>query len=138
MIEEIPAEAVKAMLKYLYSGEIPNDTKNLNSELLQIADMHQLHPLMEACLKTLVESLDLPSCISTFFLVDRYQPQNRGLRETVIRFMMCKSMEVVEEDECDKLVDSHPDLAKELLRAIASVSKEKQRCKFCVFSYREK
>ena len=135
MIEEIPAEAVEAMLKYLYSGEIPNDPKHLNTELLQIADMHQLHPLMEACLKTLVESLDVPSCISTFILVDRYQPQNGSLRETVIEFMKCNAAEVVKEGDCDKLLDSHPALAKELMTAFASDSKKLHRCQFCVVSY---
>lgn len=136
VINEVTAKTIEDMLKYLYSGEIP---KNLTNELLHIADMHQLHPLMEACLKNLIGSLDVPSCISTFILVDRYQTQNRNMREMVIEFMKCKTTEVVKEEDCDKLVDSHPALAKELMRAIGSkveeLSKEKHRCKFCVVAY---
>jgi len=137
VINEVAAKTVEDMLKYLYSGEIP---KNLTTELLHIADMHQLHPLIEACLKNLIESLDVPSCISTFILVDRYQPQNRNMREMVIEFIKCKTIEVVKEEDCDKLVDSHPALAKELVRAIGSkveeLNKEKHRCKFCVVTYK--
>ena len=125
------------MLKYLYRGEIP---KNLTTELLHIADMHQLHPLKEACFKNLIESLDVASCISTFILVDRYQPQNRNMREMVIKLLKCKVTEVVKEEDCDKLVDSHPALAKELMKAIGSKieeqSKEKHKCKFCVVTYK--
>jgi len=135
IIEETNSEAVEDMIKFIYSGEIPDDPKKLTTELLQIADMHQLQPLLEACLKNLIESLDVPSCISTFILVDRYQQQNRDLREIVIEFIKCKATEVVEEEDCDELVCSHPALAKELLRAIASVSKEKHMCKFCLVSY---
>ena len=31
------------MLKYLYSGKFPGDPQDLITELLQLADMHQLH-----------------------------------------------------------------------------------------------
>ena len=137
VMKEITADAVEDMLTYLYTGEIPNDPKNLTTELLQIADMHQLHPLKEACLKNLVGSLEVASCISTFILVDRYQPHNGSLREMVIKFIKCKATEVVIEEDCNKLVYSHPELAKELMTefAFASARKEKHRCKFCVVSY---
>jgi len=132
VIKEVTAQAVEDMLKYLYSGEIP---KNLTTDLLHIADMHQLHPLIDACLKNLIESLDVASCISTFILVDRYQTQNRDLREMVIEFIKCKAVEVVKEKDSDKLIDSHPALAKELMTALACARKERHRCKYCVVSY---
>ena len=135
VIKEITAKAVGDMLKYLYSGKIPDDPNHLTTDLLQIADMHQLHPLMEACLNSFIESFDVPSCISTFILVDKYQPHNESFREMVIEFMKCNAIKVVKEKDCDKLVDSHPGLAKELMAAFASESKEKHRCKLCVVSY---
>ena len=136
VIKEITAKAVEDMLKYLYSGEIPIDPKNLTIELLQIADMHQLHPLMDSCLKNLIGSLDASSCISTLILVDRYQPLNKNLREKVIDFIKCKATELVVERDCDKLVDSHPAIAKELMRAFISTSKDsKHVCSFCAVSY---
>jgi len=136
VIKETPAQAVEDMLKYIYSGDIPENPDSLTSDLLHIANMHLLQPLVEACLKNIVDNLDVSSCISTFMLVDRYVPQDLGIREVVIRFMQCKATEVVEVEDWDKLVDSHPALAKELVRAIARATKEKHRCQFCLVSYK--
>jgi len=136
VIKETPAQAVEDMLKYIYSGDIPENPDSLTSDLLHIANMHLLQPLVEACMKNIVDNLDVSSCISTFMLVDRYVPQDLGMREVVIRFMQCKATEVVEVEDWDKLVDSHPALAKELVRAIARATKEKHRCQFCLVSYK--
>ena len=43
--------------------------------------------------------------------------------------------EVVEMEDWDKLVDNHPVLAKEVLRAIVKGVKEQHKCQFCVISY---
>jgi len=136
VIKETPAQAVETMLKYIYSGNIPEDPEGLSSDLLHIANMHLLHPLVEACLKNIVDNLDVSSCISTFMLVDRYMPQDLNIREVVIKFLQCKATEVVEVEDWDKLGDSHPALAKELVRAIARATKEKHKCQFCLVSYK--
>jgi len=136
VIKEIAAKPVEDMLKYLYSGEIPIDPEILTTELLQLADMHQLHPLKEACLKNLIARLEASSCISTLILVDRYQPLNMSLRDKVIEFIKCQASEGVVENDCDKLVDTHPALAKELLRVFVRGNKEKgHMCSFCMVSY---
>ena len=124
------------MLKYVYRRDLPEDPECLSSDLLHIANMHLLHPLVEACLKNIVDNLDVSSCISTFMLVDRYMPQDLNLREVVIMFMQCKAIEVVELEDWDKLVASHPALAKELVRALARATKDKHKCQFCLVSYK--
>jgi len=133
-IRETPAKAVEDMLKYIYSGDVPQDPESLTTDLLHIASMHQLQPVMEACLRNLVDHLDISSCISTFMLVDRYLPQDQHLRKMVIMFMQCKAVEVVEEEDMVKLMDSNPVLAHELMRAIARATKERHKCQFCVVS----
>ena len=135
VIKESPAQAVEDMLKYIYSGDVPDDYQSLTIELLHIANMYQLSHIVEACLKNFVESLDVASCISTFMLVDRYAPQDLNLREKVIMFMKCKAVEVVDEEVWDKLMESSPDLVKEIVKAIAGAAKEKHRCEFCVVTY---
>jgi len=135
VIKETPARAVEDMLKYIYSGDVPKDPNSLTTDLLHIADMHQLHPVVEACLKNLVESLEVSSCISTLVLLDRYLPQKRYMREMVIMFMQCKAMEVVEHEDWVKLKERSPGLAQELVRALARAIKEKHKCQFCVVSY---
>jgi len=135
VIKESPAQTVEDMLKYIYSGDVPKDSKSLTTELLHIASMYQLQPVVEACLKNLVESLDVASCVSTFMLVDRYVPQDRNMRGLVIMFMQCKAMEMIEEEDWYKLMSSHSDLAKEILKAMVKTTKEKHRCQFCVVTY---
>jgi len=139
VVREVPAIAVEDMLKYIYTGKLPADPKRLTFDLLNAAEMYQIPSLKEACMQNLVESLDVPSCISTFILVDRFLPHGGEVREKVVKFMMCKAAEVVDLEACDKLVDTYPSLTKELMKAIGKKgSKEKHRCQFCVVSYKRK
>ena len=131
--KDVPANTVEDMLKYIYTGEIP---ENLSSYLLHIADFYQLDSLKEACVENLLESLDVRSCISTFIMVDRYFPQGGELRENVVLFMKCKAEEVVDMKDWDKLMATYPSLAKELVKAIAKGVKEKHKCQFCLVSYK--
>jgi len=135
VINETPAQAVEDMLKYIYSGDVPEDPKSLTTDLLHIADMYQLQPVVEACVKNLVDSLEVSSCIPTLVLVDRYLPQDQNMREMVITFMKCKAMEVVEEEDWVKLMNRSPDLAQKVVRALAREAKEKHKCGFCIVSY---
>jgi len=135
VIKESPAQAVEDMLKYIYSGDVPDDSKSLTTELLHIAQMYQLSPIVKACLKNFVESLDVSSCITTFMLVDRYAPQDLNLREKIIMFMKCKAVEIVDEEVWGKLMESSPDLVKEIVKALARAAKEKHKCEFCVVAY---
>lgn len=139
-MKEVGTEAVKNMLKHVYSGEIPEDPEILTTDLLNIADMYLLDSLKEACLESLVQRLEVSSSISTFILVDRYLPNGGKLREMVIMFMKCNIKEVVELDDWGTMEDEHPSVVKDLMTSIAKSklrSKEKHRhkCKFCVVTY---
>jgi len=134
-LKDIPAEAVRSMLKYIYNGEVPDDPENLTLDLLNLSEMYLLDHLKKACLDSLIDRLEVSSCISTFILADRYGPSGGNLRDMVMKFMKCKAGEVVETEDWDKLVDNHPTLAKEVLRAIAKGVREKHKCTFCVVSY---
>ena len=92
------------MLKYIYSGEVPDEQELLTLDLLNIAEMYLLDQLKEACLKSLVERLEVSTCISTFIVADRYLPSGGNLREMVILFMRCKGEEVVAMKDCHKYI----------------------------------
>jgi len=134
-IKHIPVEAVDDMLQFIYSGKLPVNTKSENLDLLHAADMYQLDELKEACVDSLVNSLDVSTCISTLILADRFIPHVVSVREDIIRFMKCKAVEVVDLEDWDKLMDNFPALGKELVKAIVKSSKEKHVCKHCVVSY---
>jgi hypothetical protein len=58
-----------------------------------------------------------------------------------MQFIKCKVEEVVEEvvetEDCAKLLKNDPALAQELMKAIAKGSKEKHKCQFCLLSYQK-
>ena len=134
-VKGAPAEAVASMLKYIYKGEVSNDPEQLSVDLLNLAEIYLLDGLKEVCLKSLVDRLDVSSCISTFIMADRYMPSRGDMKEIVIKYMKCKVEEVVALEDWKKLVVNHPSLATELMRALVKGSKEKHKCQFCVISY---
>ena len=134
-IKNIPSDAVEDMLKFIYTGTLPEDAKSENIDLLHAADMYELGALKEACVTILVESLDVSTCISTLIMVDRYIPHVVSVREEVIRFIKCKAEELVDFEDWDKLMDTFPALRKELVKAIVKGSKEKHVCQFCLVLY---
>jgi len=132
-IKEVPPEAVESMLKYIYNGEVLEDPVKLTPDLLNAAEMYLLDHLKEACVKSLIENLEVSSCISTFIMAGRFNSSN--LKEVVMQFIKCKAEEVMETEDCAKLLKTDPALAQELMKAIAKGSKEKHQCQFCVLSY---
>ena len=133
-VKEAPAKAVASMLKYIYKGEVCDDPEQLSVDLLNLAEMYLLDSLKEACLKSLMDRLDVSSCISTFIMADRYMPSRGDLKEIVIKYMKCKVEQVVALEDWKNLVVNHPSLATELMRALVKGSKEKHKCQFCVIS----
>jgi len=134
-LKEVTAEATEDMLKFIYTGTLAKVPKSQNIDLLHAADMYQIAALKEVCVKILVDSLNVSSCISTLIMVDRYIPHVVSVREEVIKFMKCKAEELVDMEDWDKLVANFPALEKEVVKAIVKGSREKHVCKFCLVLY---
>ena len=136
VVKESPAKAVEDMLKHIYTGELPDDPKDLTIDLLNIADMYLLDSLKEACVDNLLDNLDVSSCISTFILADLYFPDGGKLRDKVVMFMKCKVDQLVEMKDWVNLMNTHPALVAELFKAMAKERKEKHKCQFCLVSFK--
>ena len=74
-VMDVPAEAVESMLKYIYNGEVPDDPDKLTIDLLNAAEMYLLDFLKDACLKSLIERLEVSSCVSTFIMADSMEQE---------------------------------------------------------------
>ena len=59
-VKEVPAEAAESMLNYIYSGKVP----------ILLKCTYLLDHLKESCVKSLIERLEVSSCISTFIMAD--------------------------------------------------------------------
>eukprot|EP00092_Neocalanus_flemingeri_P017618 GFUD01019061.1.p1 GENE.GFUD01019061.1~~GFUD01019061.1.p1 ORF type:complete len:348 (-),score=86.51 GFUD01019061.1:62-1105(-) len=124
-IEDSSAEAVEEMLKYIYTGEIPDSDKLdvLNIELLHLAEKYHLDPLKFACGGSIVCSLTVSSCISDFITVERYFPPDSSVRKRVDVFLRCNAEQVVESEEWDDLEKKFPEVTRDLVRAMVKGGK---------------
>eukprot|EP00092_Neocalanus_flemingeri_P022978 GFUD01024910.1.p1 GENE.GFUD01024910.1~~GFUD01024910.1.p1 ORF type:complete len:347 (-),score=94.59 GFUD01024910.1:66-1106(-) len=125
-IEDSSAEAVDEMLKYIYTGEIPDYDKLgvLNIELLHLAEKYHLDPLKFACGGSIVTSLTISTCISDFITVERYFPPDSSVRKKVDQFLRCNAEQVVECEAWDDLVKKFPEVSRDLVRAMVKRGKD--------------
>jgi len=100
IIEDSTVEAVEAMLKHIYTGDIPtNLDQEKNLHLLQLADMYRLDMLKSACAENIVTSLNIANCISSFITISSYfqdNPENR-FKKLVNMFMKCNAKQLINE-----------------------------------------
>eukprot|EP00092_Neocalanus_flemingeri_P038232 GFUD01041613.1.p1 GENE.GFUD01041613.1~~GFUD01041613.1.p1 ORF type:complete len:357 (+),score=102.37 GFUD01041613.1:42-1112(+) len=126
-IEDSSAEAVDEMLKYIYTGEIPDCDKLdvLNIELLHLAEKYHLDPLKFACGGSIVSSLTVSNCISSFITVERYFLPDSWVRKRIDVFLKCNAEQVIASEGWGDLVKKFPDeLSRDLVRAMIKGRKE--------------
>eukprot|EP00092_Neocalanus_flemingeri_P095183 GFUD01121092.1.p1 GENE.GFUD01121092.1~~GFUD01121092.1.p1 ORF type:complete len:351 (-),score=71.20 GFUD01121092.1:117-1169(-) len=123
-INDSSVEAVEEMLKYIYTGEIPDKIDELNVELLYLAEKYQLDPLKFACGGSIVSSLTISTCISSFVTVERHFPPDSLVRENIDQFLRCNAAQVIESEAWDELVEKFPKLSRDLVRAMVGQVRE--------------
>ena len=123
IIRDSAVEAVEAMLKHIYTCDIPSNLdQEMNLHLLQLADMYCLDRLKSACAENIVNSLSIANCISSFIAISRYfhdGPENR-FKKMANMFMRCNAKQVITEQEDDwkELTKKYPDEGLEIVRAM--------------------
>eukprot|EP00092_Neocalanus_flemingeri_P022976 GFUD01024908.1.p1 GENE.GFUD01024908.1~~GFUD01024908.1.p1 ORF type:complete len:344 (-),score=73.94 GFUD01024908.1:88-1119(-) len=122
-IEDSSTEAVEEMLKYIYTGEISDKLDVLDLDLLYLAAKYLLDPLKFACGESIVSSLTISTCISSFITIDRYFPRDSLVRKQVDLFLRCNAEQVVESEDWDGLVTRFPTLCRDLVRAMVKRGK---------------
>eukprot|EP00092_Neocalanus_flemingeri_P017617 GFUD01019060.1.p1 GENE.GFUD01019060.1~~GFUD01019060.1.p1 ORF type:complete len:347 (-),score=78.78 GFUD01019060.1:221-1261(-) len=123
-ITDASVEAVEDMLKYIYTGEITDDLDLLNPELLYLAEKYGLSSLKFACGGSIVSSLTVSNCISSFISVERYFPPDSWVRKRIDVFLRCNAEQVIESEGLDDLVKKVPELLRDLMRAMIKGRKE--------------
>ena len=139
VIKESTVEAVEAMLKHIYTGDIPSNLdQEKNLDLLQLADMYRLDMLKSACAEKIVTSLSIANCLSSFITISRYfhdNPENK-FKKMVNMFMRCKAKQVTyeQEDTWKELAKKYPDENLEIVRAMLKEGdgEEVHGCMFCI------
>ena len=113
MIKDSTVKAVDAMLRHIYTSEIPSFMgQEENLHLLQLADMYKLDRLKFACADNIMARLNISNCISSFITISRYSsavPDSRFMLQ-VNKFMRCKKKQVIEQSDWEEeFVKEYPD-----------------------------
>ena len=87
------ANTVESETNNIEVKEVP--AVHLQWRYSRLAEMYFLDVLREACVESLVERLEVVSCISTFIMADRFIVSGGKLKEMVIKFMKCEAEEVL-------------------------------------------
>ena len=122
-IPDSTPEIVKPMISYIYTGNVPENIKQIAPELIQVSDKYQLEILVEACAEALVEELTNENAMKTLVLIDRYA-QTSGHRKKVLDFVCENARRVMKSADWKEFQKSYPDLVTNILEGIAEKYEE--------------
>ena len=71
-INDADAPAFKELLKYLYSGELPNDLSTSPEAYLMLAEKYDIHDLKSCCAQALKEKLARSNVVEILILAHTY------------------------------------------------------------------
>lgn len=112
-ITDVTPEIFEAILKFIYSGEFPDDLAPIAKDLLIAADKYNLPPLVTTCEYKLSQDVNLENCIDLLVFADLY---NLGhcLKNEVLTFMKKNIDEIKLKEEWNKLKESNLKLVVEV------------------------
>ncbi|XP_073838189.1 uncharacterized protein [Musca autumnalis] len=111
-IDDINANVLKEMLKYLYTGDV-NIPKEMASELLVVANKYAVMDLQEMCEDILIDSNRIDTIADTLLLAERIT--NKRLKENVIEFIIANIKDVMKTENWKILQEMEPKLCLEVL-----------------------
>uniref|UniRef100_A0A0N5C1Z4 Speckle-type POZ protein (inferred by orthology to a human protein) n=1 Tax=Strongyloides papillosus TaxID=174720 RepID=A0A0N5C1Z4_STREA len=110
-IKEFSLEAVKEMIKYLYTGKLPN-IDEMALEMLAIGDKYKLKQLKSEAEESLIRSLNIDNVCDYIVQSDLYSTES--LQEWCLRFIYLNPKDVEKRVEWEKVVTNHPLLVSKL------------------------
>ena len=117
-IPDSTPEIVKPMISYIYTGNVPENIKQIAPELIQVSDKYQLEILAEACAEALVEELTDENAMKTLVLIDRYAP-SPGNRNKVLDFICANARRIMKCADWKEFKKAYPDLVSNILEVLA-------------------
>uniref|UniRef100_A0A0K0F324 Speckle-type POZ protein (inferred by orthology to a human protein) n=1 Tax=Strongyloides venezuelensis TaxID=75913 RepID=A0A0K0F324_STRVS len=107
-IYDFSLEVVKEMIKYLYTGELPN-TDEMACEMLAIGDKYKLEELKLAAEESLIRSLNKKNVCDYIVKSEDHSAEN--LKEWCLRFIGLNPNILAKSEEWKKVIIEHPALA---------------------------
>ncbi|KAI6204040.1 BTB domain-containing protein [Aphelenchoides besseyi] len=116
-IDDLDAEIVEVMLRYLYTGQV-NNLRSHCLELFCVADRYALSDLQDICLNSIYENLDMNlimHCLELAFAYERLDT----FRDRVIGFAIMHIQQIKQLDGWKDFSDSHPNIIYELFNRLS-------------------
>jgi len=73
IIKDVDATSFKAVLKFLYSGRLPEDLKTSAKNYLHVAEKYDIRELKEACADALAEIVDKDNAVEVLIMADMFR-----------------------------------------------------------------
>uniref|UniRef100_A0A0N5C1Z3 BTB domain-containing protein n=1 Tax=Strongyloides papillosus TaxID=174720 RepID=A0A0N5C1Z3_STREA len=118
-INDFSLEAVKEMVKYLYTGKLPN-IDEMALEMLAIGDNFKLKQLKLAAEESLIRSLNIDNVCD--YIVQSGLYSTEILQEWCLRFISLNPKIVENSVEWKKVIADHPSLVPKLFILFANVN----------------
>merc|ERR1719319_261310 len=124
-VKEADPAAVKDMLTFIYSSDIPEEgIKERAGELLNLARFYHLPELAVACRKALPKGLTVGNAVRTLIQLDqadcRDASEMKVDKDDVINFIKKNVKEIVKDEQWKTFVKSYPDLVTDMLVALSN------------------
>merc|ERR1719319_1356201 len=124
-VKEADPAAVKDMLTFIYSSDIPEDgIKERAGELLNLARLYHLPELAVACRKALLKGLTAGNAVRTLIQLDQADGRDASEmkvdKDEVINYIKKNVKEIVKDEQWKTFVKTYPDLVTDMLVALSN------------------
>jgi speckle-type POZ protein len=107
VIEDSRPEVIDALIKYIYTAHLPDETiQNIAIDLYIAAEKYLIESLKFKCRESLVENLNVNSVLQTYILAEMYN--DSMLRKQSLKFISENIDKVTKNADWNDLVITYP------------------------------
>jgi len=119
-VKDSNPQAVDAMMKHIYTGDIPEEVKLRPLELLQLANQYELEDLEEATRDIILTRLTVENAVTTLIEIDRYGAGKTEGKDQVIEFIKKHAKADVESENWEHFVNNYGTLVTNIVSAVTN------------------
>ena len=116
-IEDITFEAMKELLRFIYTNDFFDITDSTYFDLIKAADKYQILDLKQKCESEIAEKLMAENAFQLLAVAD--QSNASILKENTIEFIISNAKTIVEKPEFNAISNLHVEVIRELFRKMA-------------------
>ena len=114
-ISDIHPSVFSEMLKYIYTGKLPQEDNNIR-ELLAAANKYQIDMLKNICIVKMCNSININNCI--YYLIDADIYEAQFLKKFSLKFIANNVKNICKKDNWRSILIDYPELMADVINAI--------------------